>query len=630
MSSFSVGGLATGLDTKSIVDQLMQIEGRTKTKMEWKQQLWTARKSAWSDLNSRLNTLQTLGNKILSPSTWVVGSGSGTGAWGATSLDPSRLSATTTGTPTAASYAVNVLQLAQGEIDLSSGTLGPATAGQRTTGAWYEGAANPIEGNENITALRTSTGATMGLNTNSVITMNYTVNGVAQSAAFKVNTLANGGQGTTMTAFTAWVASTVGGGATAQVMGAGPDAGKLRVTTGAGTALELDALSFTAVNAGGTTLAAFNASVGAATSTQTLAASDGGVASAETLTITGGAGTWNVALAAGDQKQDIVNKINATSGIGVLASLVGSNIQLRSTTTGAASGFTVSSTGTTAGLLNFAETQTAQDAQYTVNGTSYTSATNNNVTGAITDVALNFSGTTNTTLTVAQGTGTGLTPQEQWIKDTKTKIQDFVNQYNSTLDLIHQKTQGESRVTNPKNLQEYLQGPVARDYQFSQVGFDLRRLAGESVAGLPAGASMLRDVGIDIAFSIGGGAANGRLTIDDTKLENALRTAPTDVQNVLTKVGGSTGPDADDGIIRALSEQVSLLRVGGRVDTALTGASNQVRSIQDSIERASDRLDRRRVYYEKMFSSLETRVSAYQSQGAWLSGQIAGLSGGSN
>ena len=58
MSTLSIGGLSTGLDTKSIISQLMSIEAQPQTKMQWKQQLWTARKTAWSDLNTRLLTLQ--------------------------------------------------------------------------------------------------------------------------------------------------------------------------------------------------------------------------------------------------------------------------------------------------------------------------------------------------------------------------------------------------------------------------------------------------------------------------------------------------------------------------------------------------------------------------------------------
>jgi flagellar hook-associated protein 2 len=152
----------------------------------------------------------------------------------------------------------------------------------------------------------------------------------------------------------------------------------------------------------------------------------------------------------------------------------------------------------------------------------------------------------------------------------------------------------------------------------------------ESVDGLPTGASMLSEFGIKTNFSIGGGGANGHLEIDDAKLDAALRNDPQGLQNVLGNIGAGTGISSSDGIIRRVSELVSQLRVGGRVDAALQGAGSQIKNIQDSIDRAQDRLDRKQQYYERMFASLETTLGKIQSQGNWLSGQLAGLMGGSD
>lgn len=623
MGTFSVGGLATGLDTKSIINQLMEIESRPKTMLEWKSQLWTMRKSAWSDLNTRLQTLQSKANALLDPATWT-GTATSTGptTFGATSTASGIANATVSGTPTAGAYAIDVLQLARGEISIGGGALGGATSGVYRTGQWFEGSANIVEGNENITALRSSAGATLGLNTNSRITMNYTVNGVAQSAQFIVNTAVNGGQGTTLTAFSAWVTSTIGNGAAATFTN-----GQLEVTSAPGTANAVTGMSFTAVNAAGTSLPNFNATVGASTGAVLTPASNGGVqAGGDTLTIANGSGSWNVALAAGDQKVDIVNKINGTSGIGVVATLVGSDIRLQSTTTGVAAGFTVSSSGPTAAQLGFAEMQSAQDAQFTVNGAAHSSTTNNNLSSPIAGLLLNLGGTGSASVTVAETTASGQSPQDAWIDATKAKVQDFVNAYNAVLELVHQKTQGESRVTNPKNLTEYLQGSMSRDVRFSRVGTELRQIMSESVQGLPSGSSMLSEFGISASFTIGGGASNGRLSIDSAKLEAALRSDPAAVQAAIGKVGAGAGVTPDDGIIRRISERVSTMRINGAVDTAMNGAGTQVTTMQRAIERANDRLEKRREQYEKMYASLETSLGKIQAQGNWLSGQLAGMS----
>jgi flagellar hook-associated protein 2 len=628
MGSFSVGGLASGLDTKAIIDQLVQIDGRSKTRLEWKQQLWTARKSAWSDLNTRLMTLQTAANALINPSTWDMSAvpPPTSGPWGATSGDPSRLSATVTGpAPSAATHAINVLQLAQAQITRSSSALAPPTSGTFRTAQFFEaGTNNIVEGNESLNSLRTNAGGTLSVNTNSTFTMDWTVNGITQSATFTNNTVANGGDGNRLNNLATWVESTIGNGASAQWVN-----GALEVTTAPGSSSSLQDLSFTGLRSNNAPLAAFDALYDG-TGVVSVAAFDGGVQANDTLTIASGSGTWNVALAAGDDKQAIVNKINATSGIGVFATLSGGEIEMRSNVAGVGEGFTVTSGGATAAQLGFTNTQAAQDAMFTVDGTAHSSATNTNIAGVITDVSLNLLGTTSTTLTVGQSSGSGpvQTTEDKWVAATKAKVQAFVAAYNDSLSFVHQKTQAESRIANPKNLGEYLQGSMARDVGFNGVAFDLRRQAGESVDGLPAGASMLSQIGIKIGFSVGGGAANGALTIDDAALDAALRADPQGVQDVLGKVGTGSGIDSSDGIVRRISDQVSMLRVGGRVDTSLSGAGNQVKSIQDAIDRATDRLDRRKVYYERMFSSLESTLGRLQSQGSWLSGQLAQLSGG--
>jgi flagellar hook-associated protein 2 len=472
MSTFSVGGLASGLDTKSIISQLMSIESAPKTQLEWKSQLWSARKTAWSDLNTRLASLQNSANLLLRPETWDT-----SGAVGVTSSAATIVAASAaSGTATPGTHTIDVTKLAQGQLSTSSGSL------------------------------------------------------------------------------------------------------------------------------------------------------PGGVVAAnDTLTITRGATSWSVAIAAGDDLTAIAAKVNATTGIPVAATVNGSGaLELAASTTGAATSFTISSTGPLAGQLAFNVTGIAQDAAFTVDGTGFTNASNTAITTAISGVSLDLKAVgSGTTITVAA-------PSDAWVNATKAKLQDFVKQYNAVLDQVYQKTQGESRVTNPKTLGDYLQGPMARDVGYSQVGFDLRTQTMDVVSGLPSGASMLADVGIKTSFTIGGGGSNGHLEIDDAKLDAALRSNPSSVQAVLANVGAGTGITAGDGVVRRVSELVSQLRVGGRVDAALQGASAQIKSIQDSIDRATDRLTRKQAFYEHMFASLESTLGKIQSQGSWLQGQLAGLSGGSN
>ena len=58
-SSFSVGGLASGLDTNSIIDQLVKIESNSVTVAQARQTAYQSQISQLGDLTSKLKTLAT-------------------------------------------------------------------------------------------------------------------------------------------------------------------------------------------------------------------------------------------------------------------------------------------------------------------------------------------------------------------------------------------------------------------------------------------------------------------------------------------------------------------------------------------------------------------------------------------
>lgn len=617
MSSFSVGGLSTGLDTKTIIDQLISIDSRSKTRFEWNKSLWSSRQSGWNELSSKLTSLKSVGSDLISPLTWNRAAATAGSTMTATSTNSSQVGAAVVsgGAPTAGNYNVDVLQLATGAAKESVGSLSAATSGVRETGIFYRGANNPALTTTRLTSLRTQAGGATGLNLNSKITMNYTVNGNAQSAEYTVTA-------TTLTLqnLADWAATTIGNGATASVVG-----GQVRITTAAGTTNELDALSFSAVNSAGTVLPNFNSLAGATSSTA-VAAHDGGAVGAQTLTIQQGASTWNVAIADGDGVNEIAAKINGTSGIGVSATVAAGKLTLASLTTGAASSFSFSSDGDVAGKLAMANTVVGQDARFQVNGTLHTSATNYDITSAITDVELDLYATTGAPVQVKVGdAASGGSSGDPFIEGLVKKVRSFVDKYNEILGYVESKS-GEKRVTNPKSLSEYTAGALGRDHRFSSIGTDLRRVASGAVAGLDPGENMLSDIGISAQFQIGS-KTNGQLALDEDKLRQALTDDIDKVQDVLARVGGA-GPSADDGVFRRLTETLSqYVSADGKVGSAIQNTSTQISSLQKSIDRAATRLELRRASYERMFATLETNVGKMQGQLSWMNGQIASMFG---
>ncbi|MCW2956762.1 MAG: hypothetical protein JWO69_1631 [Thermoleophilia bacterium] len=523
MGAFSIGGLSSGLDTKSIIAQLVAIDSKPKVKLEWQSQRETARLNAWKDLETKLTTLKNSSQALMRFDTFdkTAFVANFTGVWSGTASDTSVVSAKVTPPvqpappaaqlppPTNATYDINVIQRAQNEVTRSS-------------------------------------------------------------AAFA------------------------------------------------------------------------------------------GVAADETFTITQGGNTWNVALTAGDDLATIAAKINGTSGVGVVASAAGGVLQLTGIAKGGAAAFDVSSSGSTAGALGLQETQHAQDAQFLVDGVLHQSASNKGVTGVIPYVSLNLDGLGESTLSVEQKTAEGASVDKAFEDAVVKKVTEFVSAYNSVLDQVHQKTQLESRVTTPANksagmsLGEFLAGPLARNTQYGGVATELRALmagqlgiaddpgtgADESTAA--AGSRFLGDIGLSTSFDIKSmkSAAQGRITIDETKLRAALQTDAgiARVKDMLTRDDASGTTPTENGFARRAFDFADLQTAitkdefqrvtgGGATSIAANSASESIKRLQQSIARATDQIDMKRLRYEKQYTAMETMLGKLQSQNSWVSSQFASMSG---
>jgi flagellar capping protein FliD len=63
-------GLATGLDTGRIIEQLMQVESRGRVRVEWERELWSARRTGWQALQDRADALQQASRTLQDAHTW--------------------------------------------------------------------------------------------------------------------------------------------------------------------------------------------------------------------------------------------------------------------------------------------------------------------------------------------------------------------------------------------------------------------------------------------------------------------------------------------------------------------------------------------------------------------------------
>ncbi|MDI6894298.1 MAG: flagellar filament capping protein FliD [Bacillota bacterium] len=310
-----------------------------------------------------------------------------------------------------------------------------------------------------------------------------------------------------------------------------------------------------------------------------------------------------------DGVASIRDKINATAGVGVTASVVDTIVSgvtksilvLKSNTTGTAGAMTLSEDAnqvlTNLGVLVSGSPNVqvaAQDAELTVDGVAITSGSNT-VTTAVPGVTLELKGTGSATLEVKAD-----------VDSMVGKIKDFVNAYNGALSKLRMYLANE-----PKSA-----GPLGGDPTAQGMERQLRQLAYDSVSGLPADMDSLYDIGISTSDK------TGALAIDETKLGEALSARAGDVANLFY---------SSDQAVKSVAERLRdafrlWVQAGtGVIPTRESGLDDLIEDMADRMEVLEERLKLREQSLVDRFVNLERSMAVLQSQSAWLEQKLAAL-----
>ena len=120
-------GLISGINTSQIIDQLMSLESQPKTVLQGRIDTATQQKQAYTDLQTQLQQLQTIGMGLERPTTFLNST--------ATSSDQNTLTATTTAGAPQGTYQFQVAQLVSAQQSITNGytsTSAPLQAGTIT------------------------------------------------------------------------------------------------------------------------------------------------------------------------------------------------------------------------------------------------------------------------------------------------------------------------------------------------------------------------------------------------------------------------------------------------------------------------------------------------------------------
>ena len=283
-------------------------------------------------------------------------------------------------------------------------------------------------------------------------------------------------------------------------------------------------------------------SSGAFSSTQAAAMGTG------TLAVSIGGKSMNVNITSSDDTlSGIASAINnqaESSGVAVSASVVtgsnGSHLVLSSTATGASNVIDVSvsnlsndnglsslgvtstagndtgtlSSFTSAGSIAWTQSTYAQDAEFSINGTDATSATNS-VTTALSGVTINLTAAVLSSTANQSQTITVATDTSAQISD----IENFVTEYNSVVSAMSSLSAFSSAGSSAN-------GALVGDSMLTTIQTTL----GNIVSGT-AGGSTLSALGISLQ-------SDGQLTIDTTTLTNAVTNDPAQVASVFNSTNG--------------------------------------------------------------------------------------------
>jgi flagellar hook-associated protein 2 len=325
-----------------------------------------------------------------------------------------------------------------------------------------------------------------------------------------------------------------------------------------------------------------------------------------TLTVSVGSDSFNLTIDGTNNTlagiRDAIN--NAATNTGVTATILnvtgGSRLVLTSNSSGAAEGLTVAVSGdgdgndsdasglsnliwSSAGTKNLSQVAAAQDAAFTVDGFAATSASNS-VTGVIQGVTLSL-----------KTTGTASIDIGRDLESVKTSAKEFADAYNTLTGLVR----------------ELRAGGLAGDNALLSIESDLRSILNTPPSGITGTYRYLSEIGVAVQ-------KDGKLAVDNTALETALKTDFSGVANVFA--------DDDQGYAFRLEAAArGYLQIDGLIDSREDGLSTRIRDYgtrQDSMERRLVLIEGR---YRAQFSALDSLLGSLQSTSAFLTQQLNSL-----
>jgi flagellar hook-associated protein 2 len=333
-------------------------------------------------------------------------------------------------------------------------------------------------------------------------------------------------------------------------------------------------------------------------------------AAAQTITIDG----REVRLRAGETLAELANAINSDSEMTVYAGAVGSEtLVLAARKTGALGSGFIEVAGAAGALSEKAgSAREGTNAEYTVDGIAGSSASNT-VTEAIPGVTLTLAAVTSAGPVSVDISTPGISAGR-----LSEQVKAFVGAYNTTIAKLESEVSTKPAVGLQAQA-ETRTGTLFGDSELQRMAGALRQSIYTPVGGLPLAMSSLASIGISGGAPSGANppsqaAIEGKLTIEEATLQEALNTNPQGVRKMLEAWAQSFQQTVE-----------SYSGPGGALDARIQGDEAESTYTAHQITALEETLAVRQHTLEAQYVALEVAVQRSSSQSSWLAGQLTKL-----
>ncbi len=326
----------------------------------------------------------------------------------------------------------------------------------------------------------------------------------------------------------------------------------------------------------------------------------------------GGAAAVNVAIDSNNNTLSGIRQAINDADAGVTATIINdgttNRLVLTSDTSGSAGAISVAVTddgsGGTHALTQLAnaglvQVQSADDAQFTINGLSVTRSSNT-VTDVVDGLTLNLTKGTlanpgTATITIAKNTAA-----------TTSAIESFVKAYNSAVEYL--------KSSSSYNSSTRTGGPLNAEGTVRSIRSELNTLIGSSVSGIAGGVDTLSSIGITMQVS-------GSLSIDSSALQAALADPAKD----LTSLFGQTTVGNEGIAVKFKTSMTSILASDGLLAGRTDGITTAIKDIGTTRESLLAKLDKIEARYRAKFAALDGLAASMSRTSQYLSSQITAM-----